>query len=187
MARPSPQRINVIGTSGSGKTTVARALAELLGASHIEIDAIHWQEDWTEMPDDQIRIHLARATADDAWVIDGNYSNFRDLVWPRCDTVIWLDYSFARVFSQLLARTVARIVDREVLWNGNRERWRTAVFSRDSILLWAIQTHWRRKRSTPVELARPEWAHLNVVRLRSRRETHRWLCQLKADLASETS
>ena len=179
-----PKRINVIGTSGSGKTTVARAVADVLGLTHIELDALHWQENWTETPWDEMRVAIEEATREGEWIVDGNYSRLRDIVWTRCDTVIWLDYSFPRVFSQLIGRTVRRIVDRKVLWNGNREEWRSAVFSRDSILLWAIQTHWRRKRANPIVLARPEAAHLQVVRLRSRRQTRQWLHTLSTLRAS---
>ena len=174
-----PNRINVIGTSGSGKTTVARAVADVLDIKHIELDALHWQENWTETPSEEMRVVIEEATRVGSFVVDGNYSKLRDIVWPRCDTVVWLDYSFARVFSQLIARTVRRVVNRQVLWNGNRERWRSAVFSKDSILLWAIQTHWRRKRSNPISLARPEAEHLQVVRLRSRRQTRQWLRALE--------
>ena len=170
-----PQRINVIGTSGSGKTTVAQTLASVLDIAHIELDALSWKENWVKAPQEELRNGIEQATRGGAWVVDGNYSDLRDIVWPRCDTVVWLDYSFFRVFSQLIARTVRRIVDQQELWNGNREEWRTAVFSRESILLWAIQTHWRRKRSNPVALAHPDASHLKLIRLRSRRQTRRWL------------
>ncbi len=36
------RRVNVIGTSGSGKTTVAAALADRLGIRHVELDALSW-------------------------------------------------------------------------------------------------------------------------------------------------
>ena len=36
-------RISVIGTSGAGKTTFARRLAEAVGAPYVELDAINWQ------------------------------------------------------------------------------------------------------------------------------------------------
>jgi hypothetical protein len=117
--------------------------------------------------------------AGDHWVIDGNYSACRDLIWGRADTVVWLDYSFPRVFAQLLGRTLRRALRREVLWHGNRERLATAFFSPESILLWAIKTHWRRQREYPALLKRPEYARLRVVRLRSPSETTSWLARLR--------
>ena len=35
-------RIVVVGTSGAGKTTLARRIAALLKLPHIELDAINW-------------------------------------------------------------------------------------------------------------------------------------------------
>ena len=40
------KRISVVGSSGSGKTTVARRIAEALDAPHVELDELHWGPDW---------------------------------------------------------------------------------------------------------------------------------------------
>jgi adenylate kinase family enzyme len=175
---PSPDvgsRISVVGTCGSGKTTVARALADRLGLTHVELDALSWGPNWTERPDDEFRAAVVAAASGDRWVIDGNYSRCRDLVWARADSVVWLDYSFPRVFWQLLRRTFRRALRREELWHGNVESLRTSFLSRDSILLWAIKTHRRRQREYPGLFARPENQRLFVVRLRSPREAAAWL------------
>ena len=44
-------RIVVVGSSGAGKTSLARRLAAQLGVPHIELDALHFAEDWIEVPD----------------------------------------------------------------------------------------------------------------------------------------
>ncbi len=169
------QRISVVGTSGSGKTTVGRAIACRLGIPFIELDALAWLPGWTNRPLAELRELVEERTRGPSWVVDGNYSKVRDLVWGRADTVVWLDYPFRRVFGQLLHRTVRRALRREELWNGNRESLRMSFFSRESILLWAIRTHGRRKRQYPELLALPEHAHLKVIRLRSPAATRRWL------------
>ncbi len=154
---------------------MAAALAQRLELTHIELDALAWGPSWTQTPDDELRAALVQAMSAASWVIDGNYSKIRDLVWASADTVVWLDYSFPRVFTQLLQRTARRTFRREVLWHGNRERLGTVFFSRDSILLWALKTHWRRQREYAALLARPQYECLCVVRLRSPRETAAWL------------
>ncbi len=171
-------RITVVGTCGSGKTTVAKSLAGLLGVPHVELDALFWRSQWGEATDPELRAAVSEAAAGDAWVIDGNYSRVRDLIWARADTVVWLDYSFVRVFSQLLGRTIRRAVLREPLWHGNRESLRTSFLSRDSILLWAVKTHRRRKAQYRALLADPAGSPLKVVRLRSPREAERWLWRI---------
>ncbi len=173
--RTPGQRISVVGTSGSGKTTVGRAIADRLGIPFVELDALAWLPGWTNRSLAELRELVEERTRGPAWVVDGNYSKVRDIVWGRADTVVWLDYPFRRVFGQLLRRTLRRALRREELWNGNRESLRMSFFSRESILLWAIRTYPRRKREYPELLARPEHAHLRVIRLRSPAETRRWL------------
>jgi len=169
------QRINVVGTSGSGKTTVGQAIAERLGIPFIELDALAWLPDWTNRPPEELRSLVERHTRGDVWVVDGNCGKVRDIVWPRADTVVWLDYRFLRVFGQLLRRTLRRAARREELWSGNRESFRLSFLSRDSILLWMIRTFPRRKRQYAELLARPENAHLHAIVLRTPRQTRRWL------------
>ena len=169
----------MVGTCGSGKTTVGRRLAQRLGVRFVEMDALAWRANWRLAPDEEIRALLDEATQADSWVVDGNYSRFRNLLWMRADTVVWLDYSFGRTFTQLLRRTVQRSLTGEELWHGNRERLRTALFSRESILLWGIKTYRRRRRNYPRILSQPAHGHLTVVRLASRRRTRAWLQSLE--------
>ena len=170
-------RYAIIGTSGSGKTTLARQIAEGLGIPHIELDALHWEPNWTEAPREVMRERVAAAAEAPAWALDGNYSKVRDIVWSRATHLIWLDYSFPLVFWRILSRTIRRAFSQEELWNGNRESV-GKMFSRDSILVWVIGTHQRRKREFPELLARPEYSHLTVYRFRSPGETERWLKNL---------
>lgn len=122
---------------------------------------------------------MARAVEGDAWVIDGNYGGrgARDLVWPRADTVIWLDPSITVIFARLLERAVRRIRSREEIWpgTGNRETWRNQFLSRETLFWWALKTHSRRRRELPLVLARPENAHLVVHRFRRPKEAQAWL------------
>src|SRR5579883_1503505 len=135
------RRVVVVGTTGAGKSTLALRLARRLRCPHIELDALHWGPDWTPVARDCFRAHTRRAVAGDAWVADGNYRQVRDLVWGRADTIVWLDYPLRTVLPRLLRRTLRRCLSHEVLWHGNRERLRTQFLSRDSLFLWALQTH----------------------------------------------
>ena len=173
-----PRRTAVVGTSGSGKTTLASNLAQRLGLPHVELDSLHWGPDWTPAPREHFRERVEQALSGEAWTTDGNYSTVRDIVWGRADTVVWLDYSLPLVMGRVTWRTVRRCASREVLWNGNRERFREAFFARDSIIWWALTSYRRRKRQYPALFRQPEYAHLRVVRLASPRATREWLDSL---------
>ncbi len=178
-ARLKPgRRIVVIGATGSGKTTMARQIAARLGIPHVELDALHWEAGWVEAPPEVLRERVRAASGGDAWVFDGNYSVVRDILWPRADTVVWLDLPLRVVLWRLWWRTLDRGLMRRELWNGNRERLYTHFFTRDSLFLWVLQTYPRRRREYPALLSRPEHAHLTVIRLRTAREARRWLDSL---------
>lgn len=176
--KTSYQRIAVVGTTGTGKTTLAQCIAQALDIPHVELDAIHWLPNWTPAPLTVFRERTAQALSGDRWVVDGNYGKVRDIVWSRADTVVWLNYALPVIMGRLVWRTLRRVVTQEALWSGNRESLQTTLFSRDSILLWALQTYRRRRREYPVLFAMPEYAHLTVVRLCSPRATAGWLSKL---------
>ena len=123
------------------------------------------------------RARVAEVVAADTWVVDGGYSDVRDLVWARADTVVWLDYPLAVTLSRLVRRIVARIRDGSELWpgTGNRETIRNQLFSRDPLVWFAIRTHRGRRRRIAAMLARPEYAHLEVHRFTRPADAERWL------------
>lgn len=169
------RRVAVVGTTGAGKTTLARHLAHRLAVPHVELDALYWGPNWTPVPADLFRQRTALAVAEDAWVMDGNYHVVRDLVWSRATTVVWLDYPLLLILARLLRRTLRRTLSREELWSGNRERFREQFLSRESLFLWAFRTYRRRRREYPAFFKEPAYSHLAVVRLSSPRATEDWL------------
>ncbi|MBI3267858.1 MAG: adenylate kinase [Planctomycetes bacterium] len=175
---PRARRVVVVGTTGSGKSSLARAVAGRLGVPHVELDALHNGPNWSTPPDEVFRERVDLALRGGAWVADGNYSRVRDLVWGRAETIVWLDYPLRLVLARLVARTLRRVVTGERLWNGNRETWGT-LFSRESILLWALETHGRNRRAYARLFRSPDHMRLDRVRLRSPAEARRWLATLR--------
>lgn len=171
------QRVSVVGNSGAGKSTLARALAGLLGADFLELDSVNHQADWVPLATEEFRSRVAAAVAGERWVIDGNYSKVRDLVWARADTVVWMDLPRRTVTRRVIWRSVRRMALRTELWNGNRERWRY-LFSLDkeeSVLLWAWQTHAATRAKFEAAMADPRNGHLRFVRLDSPAAMRRFL------------
>ena len=161
------QRIAVVGTSCTGKTTLARKISRLIDASHIELDSIYWGPNWDPLPPEQFRA-LARKNLETAcWVVDGNYSVVRDIVWSRATILIWLNYSFPIVFGRALARTFKRVAFKEELYSGNRETLRHVVLSTDSIPFWVLRTFWKRRREYPMLFKESMFSHLRIIEVRN--------------------
>lgn len=173
------QRIVIVGPTGSGKTTLADQLGQQLNLPVTDLDTLHWKPNWQEAPAEEFRARVAAVSAGDQWIVSGNYSKARDLLWPRADTLIWLDYPLWIVFPRLFRRTVQRIVTQEDLWGtGNRESWRKQFFSRESLFLWLLQSQPRHRRTYPALLGQPEYAHLRVFRFQGPSQTRVWLMEL---------
>lgn len=173
-------RIVVIGSSGSGKSSFGAACVEL-GYAHLEIDSVVHQADWKRLDDTAARERLRTFfEKHDRWVVDGNYAVFRDLVWGAADSIIWLDLPRRVVIRSLVQRSLRRLVTRETLWNGNRERWRE-VLSTDperSVIAWAW-THFDAYREDYERQMYGEWSHLAWTRLRSRAEVNAMLANAR--------
>lgn len=173
-------RYVVVGTSGSGKTTIARAMSHRLGIPHVELDALYHRPGWQPTPDDELLAAAAEATSGDAWVVDGNYSRTRPIIWPRATAIVWLDYPKGLVMRRVVGRTLRRVLTREELWNGNREPW-TNLYRLDperNIVRWAWTTYDTTREKYLDARDDPTWAHLDWVVLESPTEAEAWLADL---------
>jgi adenylate kinase family enzyme len=159
-------RVSVVGTSCSGKTTIARRIADQYQISHIELDKVFWGPNWTPSPLDQYRLEVEALAAGDEWVIDGNYSKVRDIVWSRATDVVWMKLPLATVLWRVIKRTIRRIVAQEELFAGNRETFKNAILSRDSLIWWVIRTHRGRNRALREMLKREEYSRLQLYEVR---------------------
>lgn len=174
------KRLIVIGVTSSGKSTLAENLARRFDLHFIELDALHWEPNWQEAPLQVFRERVENAIRAEKWIVAGNYSVVRDLIWARAEAVIWLDYPLFIVLWQLTRRTFTRWWKRELLWGTNYEPfWRHfKVWSQDSLYHWLFRTYWRRKREIPMLLSQPEHQHLKLIRFGHPRQTQKWLSEL---------
>lgn len=179
-----PRRIVVIGTSCSGKTTLARKIAQQLAIKHIELDELHWLPDWQEREPVIFRQLVEEAIAGDSWVVDGNYSIVRDILWPRATMIVWLDYPFSTVLFQAVKRTVTRVITRQTVCAGNTESFRLAFLSRESIIWWVLETYHKRRQEYPALLASELVAHADVKICKNRKEARRFLRGFESDISS---
>ncbi|MCB8838777.1 topology modulation protein [Aurantimonas sp. VKM B-3413] len=99
------RNVMVIGSPGSGKSTLTRALASRYQLRPIHMDQLYWMPGWRVRHGEQLLALVEEAILADGWVFDGNYSRSFAIRGERADTLIWLDMSR----SLCLARVVRRI------------------------------------------------------------------------------
>ena len=66
------KRILIIGAGGSGKTTLARRLAERTGLPLIHLDQLYWHSGWQATPTEEWRSKVDELIAGETWIMDGN-------------------------------------------------------------------------------------------------------------------
>ena len=145
-------RIVVLGTSGSGKSTVAAALAAIHGVRHVDLDDLAQHEDF--------RARVADVVATPSWVIDGDYQRvLGDSVLAGSDTAVWLDLPLSVSLARMWRRTLRLRLVREpslVGWVGHE-----------------VRSHFRRRLKMSARLR--GHSQLEVVHLRTQAEVDAWL------------
>ncbi|MGH6958096.1 MAG: hypothetical protein ACREEW_15635 [Caulobacteraceae bacterium] len=187
-ARGEPLRIAIIGLTGSGKSTMAKALGAALGLPVIELDAINWQPGWRDLKNDDPAQFARRVEAviqKPRWVTDGNYSVVLPRILARATTVVWLDYGRPLIMGRVIRRSLVRSITKKEVWpgTGNRELWRSWL-SAEHPVIWAWRTYRKRRARYEAAFASPALAHLTVHRLRHPREAGRLVERLKAEFAA---
>lgn len=176
------ERVLVLGRTGSGKTTLARALSAALGVPHVELDALYFGPGFMTVPLPVLRQRASEAIAGERWVIDGNKKALHDLVWPRADTVVWLDYPVAVSLWRLTKRMVWRtsVLKQQASGGKDSSALLPQILAAGKGVLTALRSHRGQRRRYPAMFAQPQHQHLSVVRLRSPRATRRWLQRVAA-------
>jgi adenylate kinase family enzyme len=181
-----PSRIAIVGVSGNGKTTLARALARRLGVRHVQLDALCHLPYWREAANADFRRAVEKELEAPGWVVDGTYERkIGNLVYEHVDLVVWLDLPLPVILYRLVGRALRDSITQRNLFNGNRQTLRMAFFDENSLVAHAIQTHPRRRRDYPRKFAALSAAHgFDVVHLRTAEEVDRWLAGFERQAAT---
>lgn len=95
-------RIIIIGSSGSGKSYLAKRIAEVTKYPLIHLDNEFWKPEWIETPRDEWVEKQRKMICTEKWIIDGNYESTLELRFQACDAIIFLDINrLACIFSAI--------------------------------------------------------------------------------------
>ncbi|MBQ4831604.1 adenylate kinase [Alteromonas sp. MMG017] len=171
------KRINVIGTSGSGKSHFSRRLADKLNIPYIEMDAVFWLPNWEHLGTKEFLFKLESLMGQETWVLDGNQSKTNELKWQYVDTIVWLDFGFFHTLKQMLTRSFKRAYSKEEIWvgTGNCESFRRNFFSSESVVLWMLQNYWKTKQKYAELFASELAKSVTLVHIKSPKQAEMFL------------
>jgi adenylate kinase family enzyme len=105
--------VHILGASGSGTTTLGRALADKLAVPHLDTDDIYWLQ--TDPPyttprniDDRHALLLERAPREDSWILSGSALKWGQPVAPLYDLIVFLQIDPAIRMQRIRERETAR-------------------------------------------------------------------------------
>ena len=97
-------RISIVGGSGSGKSTLCNILSKELKLPAIHLDAINYNPNWIEIDKNERDKIISNKSAEDKWIIDGNYNKTLQERFEKADLIIWLDYSTIKQLKGVIKR-----------------------------------------------------------------------------------
>ncbi|GAB3264551.1 P-loop NTPase family protein [Arthrobacter pigmenti] len=182
MHTPSPARVLFYGVTGSGKSSAARAYAEASGLPEFSADDdIGWLPQWQQRSVEEQRKLAADIAAQNEWVLDSAYSTWRDIVLPRTELIVALDYPRWLSLWRLLRRTLRRSLTGQIVCNGNTESfWR--LLTKESIIRWHFQSFKRKHLAIEQMKANPDVPA--VVVFRRPRDLDNWLSKVHKSTAT---
>ena len=102
------KRITIYGSTGSGKTTLAKKLGKILGSKTIHLDDIFWGPNWEIPTRESFEKLVRKELTADSWVSDGNYSRVRNFVLDRATFAVILVLPLPLIIWRLIARSISR-------------------------------------------------------------------------------
>jgi adenylate kinase family enzyme len=166
------KRVLVIGPGGSGKSTFARRLGQILGIEVKHLDKFYWRAGWTKPSNEEWLKTVDELTSVDSWIIDGNFGGTLAQRVARCDTIIFLD------MPRLLC--LWRVTKRRMLYRS-RSRPDMSEGCNEKLDLEFIDWVWNysnRSRPRVVKLLNENSETKKVVWLRSRADAEKFLANL---------
>ena len=167
-------RVLVIGPGGSGKSTFARRLGQILGIEVKHLDSSYWLAGWTKPSNEEWIKTVNELIGGESWIIDGNFGGTLVQRVERCDTIIFLDLPRLLCLWRVTKRRLTyRNRSRPDMAEGCNEKL-------DSEFISWIWNYSSRSRPKVVKLLNENQARKKIVWLRSNSDVERFLKSCKS-------
>lgn len=159
------KKFAIVGISGSGKSFLARQMAEKAELPVVHMDQLFWKGNWEAVPEKDYLILHQEAVKHEKWIIEGYIDEKMANRTRLADLIIYLDYPGWLCFWRVLSRYFKhRKESRPELPKEALEK-----FSRR--LLWVALTRGERK---DIEAALKDVDKSKVVKIYSPRQLKLW-------------
>ena len=171
-------RVAIVGSPGSGKTTLSLKLGEILGMQPVHLDRELWKPDWTLPSEEERKSIHDKFIAPDRWLIDGMWGSLVADRYKRATVVVHLDYN--RLVC--LARAYKRYRK-----NRGKNRFDLADGCLDKMDGEFVSYIWNFKRNVGKKLVALEQANpqVRLYRLSSPKQTEMFIAELSEYLKTK--
>jgi adenylate kinase family enzyme len=168
------QRILVMGSSGSGKSTFAQRLSAATGIPFVSLDALFWKPGWVESEPAEFDARVTEAARQPRWIMDGDFFSYETAKLRRqlADTIFWFDLPRLTCMLGIVTRLATghgRI--RPEMAEGCPEKFDPAFLH----YVWTYRTRRRPKLLEYLEGLRPDQS---PIRFTARAQSDRYLADI---------
>lgn len=168
------KKIAIIGAPGTGKTTLANNLSQILNITATHIDGIHHLANWEIRDKDERDKIILEIASRDEWIIDGTYKSTLRKRLELADLIIWLDFSTISQIYGIISRYLKNKNQEKPEIPGCKEKL-------DSVFFTYVLKYNKEKRINIVK--NMEGIDTNkIVILKTRKQVNNWLKNIERSI-----